>query len=224
VSKPKYSFDAPDQARLKTARLEIEAILQKHDLAGAVVLHTPGMSEWFYQVRPSYSCLWIDEAAGAARIKAKLADYGGDKAAQPVMPEPDCWAVLTPNGSRLVSRDEAKGRVQAYPLYAAEAATALSEARCAQLQAEIESLRAALKWYADGEHFTKADPDAWDTVSGEPQNWWCDEADTAMVEDGSLAGMVLAGKLTGQKLAAIEDGEDVTIDTALNAGKGEGDA
>jgi len=149
---------------------------------------------------------------------------GAAPAAQPVMPEPDCWAVLTPNGSRLVSRDEAKGRVQAYPLYAAEAATALSEARCAQLQAEIESLRAALKWYADGEHFTKADPDAWDTVSGEPQNWWCDEADTAMVEDGSLAGMVLAGKLTGQKLAAIEDGEDVTIDTALNAGKGEGDA
>ncbi len=147
-----------------------------------------------------------------------------DAAAQPAMPEPDCWAVLTPNGSRLVSRDEAKGRVQAYPLYTAEAATALSEARCAQLQAEIESLRAALKWYADGEHFTKADPDAWDTVSGEPQNWWCDEADTAMVEDGSLAGMVLAGKLTGQKLAAIEDGEDVTIDTALNAGKGEGDA
>ncbi|TXH42227.1 MAG: hypothetical protein E6Q97_36125 [Desulfurellales bacterium] len=73
---------------------------------------------------------------------------------------------------------------------------------------EIESLRAALKWYADGEHFTKADPDAWDTVSGEPQNWWCDEAGTAMVEDGSLAGMVLAGKLTGTQLGALEDGEE----------------
>lgn len=74
--------------------------------------------------------------------------------------------------------------------------------------AEIESLRAALKWYADGEHFGKADPDAWDTVSGEPQNWWCDEAGTAMVEDGTLAGMVLAGQLTGQKLHALEDGEE----------------
>ncbi len=73
---------------------------------------------------------------------------------------------------------------------------------------EIESLRAALKWYADGEHFTKAQPDAWDTVSGEPQTWWCDEAGTAMIEDGSLAGMVLAGKLTGQKLHAMEDGEE----------------
>ena len=74
---------------------------------------------------------------------------------------------------------------------------------------EIVSLRAALKWYADGEHFTKGDPDAWDTVSGEPQNWWCDEAGTAMIEDGSLAGMVLAGKLTGAQLGAIEDGEVV---------------
>ena len=31
--------------------------------------------------------------------------------------EPDCWAILTPNGSRLVSPDEAKGRKYAYPLY-----------------------------------------------------------------------------------------------------------
>ena len=82
MSKPKYSCDAPDQARLKTARLEIEAILQKHDIAGAVVLHTPGMAEWFYQVNPSYSCLTIDEAAGTARVRSKLADYAGDQAAQ----------------------------------------------------------------------------------------------------------------------------------------------
>ena len=80
--KPRYSIDAPDQQRLKVARLEIEAVLQKHDLAGAVVLHTPGLSEWFYQIRPSYSCMWIDEGAGVARIKAKLADYLGDQAAQ----------------------------------------------------------------------------------------------------------------------------------------------
>jgi hypothetical protein len=74
--------------------------------------------------------------------------------------------------------------------------------------AEIQNLRLALKWYADGEHFTKADPDAWDTVSGEPANWWNDEAGTAMVEDGTLAGMVLAGQLTGQKLHALDDGEE----------------
>lgn len=80
--------------------------------------------------------------------------------------------------------------------------------RLIDLTREVQSLRAALKWYADGKHFTKADPDAWDTVSGEPQNWWCDEAGTAMVEDGSLAGMVLEGKLTGQQLQALDEGEE----------------
>lgn len=32
--------------------------------------------------------------------------------------EPDCYAVLTPNGSKLVSPQEAKGSLNAYPLYA----------------------------------------------------------------------------------------------------------
>ena len=87
-------------------------------------------------------------------------------------------------------------------------ALAAAEQPAEPVSVEIASLRAALKWYADGEHFTKAQPDAWDTVSGEPQNWWCDEAGTAMVEDGTLAGMVLAGKLTGAQLGALEDGEE----------------
>ena len=45
-----------------------------------------------------------------------------EPSAQPVagaVAEPDCWAILTPNGSKLVSPDEAKGRKDAYPLYAA---------------------------------------------------------------------------------------------------------
>ena len=69
---------------------------------------------------------------------------------------------------------------------------------------EIENLRAALQWYADGLHFDKASPDAWDTVSGEPQNWWCDEAGTATVEDGSIAAMVLRGELTGAQVQALD--------------------
>lgn len=77
-----YSLDAPDQRRLKIARTEIEAILLKHDLAGVVVLHTPGMTEFFYDVRPSYSCAWIDEAQSRVRIKSLGADYGGDSKAQ----------------------------------------------------------------------------------------------------------------------------------------------
>lgn len=77
-----YSLDAPDQQRLKIARAKIEGILQEHDLAGVVVLHTPGMAEFFYSVTPSYSCAWIDEKAGQLRVKSKAADYGGDKDAQ----------------------------------------------------------------------------------------------------------------------------------------------
>lgn len=82
MSKPKYSIEAPDQARLKRARAEIEAVMQKHDLAGVCILHTPGMTEWFYQVNPSYSRLFVDEAAGVARVKSRLIDYGGDRQAQ----------------------------------------------------------------------------------------------------------------------------------------------
>mgnify|MGYP003553189145 FL=1 len=41
---------------------------------------------------------------------------GDPPAAQPAG-EPDCWAILTPNGSKLVSPQEAKGRKDAYPLY-----------------------------------------------------------------------------------------------------------
>jgi hypothetical protein len=73
-----------------------------------------------------------------------------------------------------------------------------------RLHAELQSLRAALQWYADGLHFDKASPDAWDTVSGEPQNWWCDEAGTATVEDGSIAAMVLRGELTGAQVQALD--------------------
>lgn len=70
-----------------------------------------------------------------------------------------------------------------------------------------EDLIAALHFYASGEHFNLSDPTAWDTVSGEPQNWQCDEAGTATVEDGSIAKMTLAGKLTAAQIEAIEDGE-----------------
>lgn len=52
----------------------------------------------------------------------------------------------------------------------------------------------ALKFYADRNHFIIADDGAWDTVSGEPQNLWCDEAGTATVEDGSIARAALAAR------------------------------
>lgn len=56
----------------------------------------------------------------------------------------------------------------------------------------------ALNFYADRKHFIIADDGAWDTVSGEPQNLWCDEAGTATVEDGSIARAALAQQASGQ--------------------------
>ncbi|HOF31410.1 MAG TPA: hypothetical protein PK441_11225 [Burkholderiaceae bacterium] len=80
-------------------------------------------------------------------------------------------------------------------------------------------LVAALTFYADGQHFDKADPDAWDTVSGEPQNWWCDEAGTATVEGGSIAEMALAGKLTAAQIEAMGD-DGITAAPTTDKGQG----
>lgn len=59
-----------------------------------------------------------------------------------------------------------------------------------RLRAENDRLRTGLRFYANGHHMQLNDPSAWDTVSGEPQNWWCDEG-TATIEDGWLAKKVL---------------------------------
>lgn len=53
------------------------------------------------------------------------------------------------------------------------------------------TLETALKFYADGDHLLLADPDEWDTCSGEPINWLHDAAGTASVEDGSVAKQAL---------------------------------
>ncbi|WP_256093678.1 hypothetical protein [Pseudomonas putida] len=58
---------------------------------------------------------------------------------------------------------------------------------------EVERLRAALKFYADREHF-HFESGNWDTVSGEPLNiLWCgDEPD--FIEDGTVARAALERK------------------------------
>jgi len=68
------------------------------------------------------------------------------------------------------------------------------------LRAERDAMAKALTFYATQEHFILSDDTMWDTVSGEPPNWWCDEAGTATVEDGSIARLVLAG---GQSAADV---------------------
>lgn len=63
--------------KLKKAMSDIKAILQKHDIAGVVVLHTPGYGEELFHITPSYSCATL-HANGELRFKAKSADFGGD--------------------------------------------------------------------------------------------------------------------------------------------------
>lgn len=66
--------------KLKKVMAKIQAILNEEDIAGSVVLHTPGHAEYFMKVDPSYSCAKIE--GDMLRIKAKLQeDFQGDKKA-----------------------------------------------------------------------------------------------------------------------------------------------
>jgi hypothetical protein len=69
---------------------------------------------------------------------------------------------------------------------------------------QIELLREALKFYADGEHFVIHDTMVWDTVSGEPQNLYEHDDNSATVEDGSIAKQAIAATELGaqEKTAA----------------------
>lgn len=53
---------------------------------------------------------------------------------------------------------------------------------------EITRLRTALRFYARGEHF-QAEDGAFDSVSGEPENWLRStrDDDTTMIENGKVA-------------------------------------
>lgn len=67
-----------------------------------------------------------------------------------------------------------------------------AEQRLAAAEQRNAALETALNFYADGDHLLLADPDEWDTCSGEPINWLHDAAGTASVEDGSVAKQALA--------------------------------
>ena len=66
--------------KLKAARAEIEALLKRYDIAGVVVLHEPGFGEQFWFLHPAYSKLTGDFPV--FRLRSKVSDYGGDRAAQ----------------------------------------------------------------------------------------------------------------------------------------------
>ncbi len=58
----------------------VKAIMKEYDIAGTVILHTPGFSEFLIKIDPSYSCARLN--GDELRIRAKLQeDFGGDKEA-----------------------------------------------------------------------------------------------------------------------------------------------
>jgi hypothetical protein len=67
--------------KLLRARAEIQATLDRYDLAGFVVLHcAPNGSEIMVHLEPSYSVVKIQK--GQAVISSKIDDYNGDHEAK----------------------------------------------------------------------------------------------------------------------------------------------
>lgn len=61
---------------LKEAIEEIKAIIKKHDIGGAVLLHGKNHSEFLMEISPSWSCMELEhikDGAYGIRFKAKIA-------------------------------------------------------------------------------------------------------------------------------------------------------
>lgn len=107
------------------------------------------------------------------------------------------------------------GQTAEFPLHLATDVERAMVAEIAELRAaaaHIPNLEAALRYYAEGHHFEVSDSNWWDTCSGEPINFYFDEAGTAQVEDGSLAKMVLAGAPMPQ------ENEEILVDIPQSEG------
>ena len=61
-----------------------------------------------------------------------------------------------------------------------------------ELRTELAQLRAALKFYADGDHYSTDDGSNWDSCSGEPANILWHESEPWFIEDGSIARAALS--------------------------------
>lgn len=57
---------------------EIKAVLNKYDIAGFVVIHTPGHSEYLNHCVTSYSCATVTPEG--VRLRLKEAEVGKEKA------------------------------------------------------------------------------------------------------------------------------------------------
>lgn len=59
-------------------------------------------------------------------------------------------------------------------------------------EADIRALRAALLFYANRDHFSTEEMDAWDSCSGEPSNILWHEEEPWFIEDGEIARVALS--------------------------------
>lgn len=128
--------------------------------------------------------------AGVARWHPPVERIVPVIASRPAAAAPTAEQILALERRSPMSDDEALRFGRAVLLLAERAAAAAPAVG-------VTALREALQFYANGDHFTKHDPNAWDNVSGEPANLWEDEANTATVEDGSIARAALAGAAQG---------------------------
>ena len=62
------------ELKLKTAAEEIKEILNKHDIAASMVLHTPGHGEFLNHILTSYSCAYQYEDE-SIRFYSKREDF-----------------------------------------------------------------------------------------------------------------------------------------------------
>lgn len=66
--------------KLKKAAQEIQKILTENDIAGVVILQTPGFGEYVLNLSTTYSCIKIDHQTGEIRARARLQeDFNGNK-------------------------------------------------------------------------------------------------------------------------------------------------
>lgn len=70
--------------KLKAVMAEIVSILERHDIAGIIMLHEPGFSEFLTRVDPSWSIARLEETPQGLglRLRSKLEEYGGDRERQ----------------------------------------------------------------------------------------------------------------------------------------------
>lgn len=76
---------------------DIKAILHKYDLAGTVIVQSPGECAFLTEIAPTWSCARFEEHPEGTmlRFRSKLAEYGGDKEKQKTTVEATTGMVMS---------------------------------------------------------------------------------------------------------------------------------